>query len=237
MAVKTPVGTLALFAFSAALAMFVREFRFRACDAAVLLLPAAAILLLVSSQTGFNRYLRYVLPAFPFLLIFASSAARAFPWKKTGIAVMCVVCLVACIVSSLMVFPHSMSYFNIAAGGPEGGHRYLLDANIDWGQDLWELKRFLNRHPEAAPIHLAYFGFANPELPEIDEVDVPRLLESEIGPGGPDLEPGWYAISVNHLYGYKHYESDEPVYTYFQRFTPVAKAGYSIYIYKIEAAP
>ncbi|PQO27619.1 hypothetical protein C5Y96_19015 [Blastopirellula marina] len=57
------------------------------------------------------------------------------------------------------------------------------------------------------------------------------MSESEIGPKGPELETGWYAVSVNHLYGYKHYENDEPEYTYFQ-FEPVAKAGHSIYIYR-----
>lgn len=234
MAVKTPLGTIALLAMAVGLMVFRSEFRIQLCDAAVLLLPALAVLVLVSSQTGFNRYLRYVLPAFPFLLIFASSVGRAFELRKTGIAVACAICLLASVVSSLAVFPHSMSYFNLAAGGPEGGHRYLLDANIDWGQDLWELKRFLDNHPEAEPIHVAYFGFARPKHAGIEAQEVPQLLESEIGPDSPKLDPGWYAISVNHLYGYKHHEGEEPVYAYFQRFDPVAKAGYSIYIYHIE---
>ncbi len=233
MAVKTPLGTIALFAMAIGLVAWRSNFRPSFCDAMVLLLPAIAVLLLVSSQTGFNRYLRYVLPAFPFLFIFISSVGRAFELKKTAIATVAMTCLLASIISSLCVFPHSMSYFNLAAGGPAGGHRYLLDANIDWGQDLWELKRYLDKHPEAEPIHLAYFGFATPEHAGIEAKEVPRLLESEVGPNGPELEAGWYAISVNHLYGYKHYDSDEPVYTYFQRFEPVAKAGHSIYIYRI----
>lgn len=233
MAVKIPLGAIALFVMAIGLVAWRSEFRPSFCDAMVLLIPAIAILLLVSSQTGFNRYLRYVLPAFPFLFIFASSVGRALELRKTGLSIACIVCLLASIVSSLSIFPHSMSYFNWAAGGPAGGHRYLLDANIDWGQDLWELKRYLDKHPEVKPIHFAYFGFASPDHAGIEWKEVPKLLESEIGPDGPELEPGWYAISVNHLYGYKHYENDEPVYTYFQRFTPVAKAGYSIYIYRI----
>ena len=39
-------------------------------DTIYLLAPAIGIIWLVSSQTGFNHHLRYVLPAFPFLFIF-----------------------------------------------------------------------------------------------------------------------------------------------------------------------
>jgi hypothetical protein len=62
----------------------------------------------------------------------------------------------------------------------------------------------------------------------------------------PDnLKPGWYAVSVNFLYGYPHYiihptgEHDwlsTPCYSYFRRFKPFATAGYSIYIYHVTAA-
>src|SRR5439155_22186730 len=65
--------------------------------------------------------------------------------------------LAASIASSLAVFPHSLSYFNELAGGPENGPAHLLDANIDWGQDLLELKRWSDAHPAARPFHLAYF--------------------------------------------------------------------------------
>jgi hypothetical protein len=50
----------------------------------VLLAPLAVILALVSSQTGFNHHLRYVLPIFPFAFIWASKVARAagFGWAR-----------------------------------------------------------------------------------------------------------------------------------------------------------
>ncbi len=47
------------------------------------------------------------------------------------------------------------------------------------------------------------------------------------------LGPGWYAVSVNYLTGYRYFETDEPVYAYFQQLEPVASAGYSIYIYHV----
>jgi hypothetical protein len=44
---------------------------------------------------------------------------------------------------------------------------------------------------------------------------------------GYNPQPGWYALSVNHLY------DREKQYRYFLNFEPVAMAGYSIYIYHI----
>ena len=123
-----------------------------------------------------------------------------------------------------------MSFFNITAGTPLGGPRHLLDANIDWGQDLLELKRFVDRHPDVSPIQLAYFGYADPKLAGFPFEPVSQIEDRH---GRSVLKPGWYAISVNHLVGYRHYEHDKPIYTHFQRFVPEHMAGYSIYIYQI----
>lgn len=98
----------------------------------VLLIPAITVLILVSSQTGFNRYLRYVLPAVPFLYIFASRAGKAFELLQPLPRFLCGAGLAASIMGSLSVYPHSMSYFNLAAGGALGGPAHLLDANLDW---------------------------------------------------------------------------------------------------------
>ena len=40
-------------------------------------------------------------------------------------------------------------------------------------------------------------------------------------------------MSINHIRGYHHYDFDRPMYTYFQRLQPVARAGYSISIYHV----
>ena len=52
------------------------------------------------------------------------------------------------IASSLWISPHSLAYFNEIAGGPTGGPRYLLGSNVDWGQDLLFLKRWIANHPK-----------------------------------------------------------------------------------------
>jgi len=230
LAVKTPIGTLLLLGVAVALIIerpgYLQSFK----DEAVLMLPALAILVLVSSQTGFNRYLRYILPAIPFLYIFTSRVGKTFEANGSRPRFLTIIGIASTVVGSLMVHPHSMSFFNVLAGGPTGGPAHLLDANVDWGQDLLHLKRFVDRNPHVSPINLAYFGLADPKLARFSHT----MILDRSGPGESLLLiPGWYAVSVNHIYGYRHEDRDRPVFACFQNVAPDAMAGYSIYIYNI----
>lgn len=228
--VKTPLGTLFLFGMACMLGALWRCRTTCNRDEIVLIIPAIAVLVLVSSQSGFNRYLRYVLPAIPFLYIFASRVGVAFVTRKWVLKLLCVIAMVASVAETLSTYPYSMSFFNSASGGSLGGPRHLLDANIDWGQDLLALKHFVDQHPEVSPIYLGYFGYADPKLAEFafEPIAIPPNDEPLF-----DLKPGWYAISVNYLYGYRHYKKDNPIYTCFHQYTPIATVGYSIYIYHL----
>ncbi|MGH7139254.1 MAG: hypothetical protein ACREHD_26205 [Pirellulales bacterium] len=230
-------------------------------DEFVLLLPAVTVLALVSSQTGFNHHLRYVLPIFPFVFIWIGRLGRlcavadANARRRSGFApaagarysVLVAGALAWSVGSSLWYYPHHLSYFNELAGGPLGGRWHLLDSNLDWGQDVLYLKRWLDDHPEAKPLGFAYFGrfdpraagiaFSLPPLGPTDEEDASARTTADMGP-----KPGWYAVSVMMLHGYKYaipdgagetLYTDRPYFTYFQHFEPVAHAGYSIYIYHI----
>jgi len=50
-----------------------------------------------------------------------------------------------------------VAYFNELAGGPAGGFRYLADSNLDWGQALKPLKKWMDANG-VQHINLAYFG-------------------------------------------------------------------------------
>ncbi len=185
----------------------------------VLLAPAVAVLVFVSSQTGFNHHVRYVLPALPFIFIWASKVARCVELRNWKIAALAGTAITWSVVSSLSVSPHSLSYFNELAGGPLGGHYHLGNSNADWGQDLMNLKRWLDVHSEARPITLAY------DLPLVDPKTVGIEYTDKPPTDGP--KPGWHAVSVNQIH---RHEGD---YLYFLEFQPVGMAGYSIYIYHL----
>jgi hypothetical protein len=95
----------------------------------------------------------------------------------------------------------------------------------------------------------AFYSTLNPEVLGIDFTR-PRVgpASSPPPPGVPAAElgphPGWYAIDVNYLHGIPMLSSSGDTvqfhaarkgcnYRYFQRFRPVAMAGYSIYVYHV----
>lgn len=243
LAVKTPIGTLLLVAFAFVAPRLAPLRPTTPLDSLIILAPALTVLAVVSSYTGFNRYLRYVLPAIPFLIVWAGRAGCVFsplaPRTTIVKAARCFVlaCLAASAASSLWTWPHSMSYFNELVGGPRHGHRHLLDANIDWGQDLLRLKQWMDAHPEAQPLHVTFFGWVHPRIAGIDAPPVPRLLfndQNKTDAGTlAQVTPGWYAVSVNYVTGYRHSDNNPPLYQWLTEFEPVARVGYSIWIYQL----
>ncbi len=232
-AIKLPLGTWALVLLGIGVTFGAKGYSASWRDELALLLPMAAILLLLSSQTGFSIHSRYSIPALPFLFIWVGKAARAFRFGHRVIATVAGTGLLWSLSSSLSYYPHSLAYFNELVGGPLGGHNYLLDSNVSWGQDLFYLKRWLVGHPEATPFHLAYFGQVDPRLAGIDFT----LPDEEAGP-----VPGWYGIDVNYLHGSSLPAADgngnwqcfgTSAFRYFLDFKPVATAGYSIFIYHV----
>lgn len=232
-AVKVPLGYLALVLLGVILTLAGHRFADRV-DEVILWAPAVGIFVLVSVHTGINHHLRYVLPAFPFAMIATGKVARLLHRGRPSSWLAIGGLLAWGGLSAVSIHPHYLSYFNEAAGGPRRGHDHLVDSNIDWGQDVLFLRRWLDEHPEARPLHLAFYHRIDPCLFGL-EYTLPQME----GEGGPT--PGYYAISVNLLRGGLGMTDGKggiaPItphqFDYFRRLRPIARAGYSIYIYQI----
>ncbi|HYH68416.1 MAG TPA: glycosyltransferase family 39 protein [Urbifossiella sp.] len=240
--VKTPVGTLVIFA-AAVCSTLVRNTRTGdRRDELVAIAHGVGVVAFVSSQSDLNHHLRYILPGLPFLFVWMGrmmsyDGPRPTVWRLGSWTAG-----VAAAVSSLAVYPHSLSYFNEPSGGPLRGGEHLVGSNIDWGQDLLYLKRWLDDHPEARPVGIAYYGYVDPHTAGIDFFLPPGHppVDGTSDLGGP--RPGWFAVSVNFLRGARYMATDEngavrsidrPSFSYFRRFQPVAAVGYSIRIYHV----
>lgn len=267
LAIKTPIGTLALIAL-AVVTCWKRRGYATILDEATVLVPGLVLLVLVSSQTGFNRYLRYVLPILPGIFIWSSrlvadslltpefavsrcesdsmgrsvnhqtvsSNCSSESWRFFAAGL----CVLTTAISDMRVWPHPMAYFNEFVGGPAGGHRHLLDANIDWGQGLLAVKDWLAEHPGTKPVYMSNFSWIDPRFAGIDVEPVPRLVFASNGTLiDGDLSkvvPGWYIVSVNYVMGYQHDENDRLEYAWLQEFQPIAKPGHANWIYHLTAS-
>ena len=253
MLVKTPLGVLGLFAILLFLKAYKKlQFplnyqRTRGSGRGNqdvfwgLMFPGISLLFFISMQTGFSEHLRYLLPFYPLWFIWLSQIAKAESWiiiKNKGLLYSLkgasIVCIIWFIGASLWYFPHSMSYFNELAGGPSNGVKHLLGSNVDWGQDLLFLKKWMDQNSEVQTLCLDYLGGFTPS-----DVGI-KTNQISYSKDKAKLDPGWYALSVSSLYRsgffsdgkYKELSIQKQL-NDLQSRTPVAMAGYSIYIYYI----
>lgn len=103
---------------------------------AVLLLPCA-IYLALAMRANYQIGIRHLLPVIPLLyLVIALQLARSLPRLLMGL-------MLVAAVETAAVHPDYLSFFNIASGGAKSGEKYLIDSNLDWGQDIARLAAWL----------------------------------------------------------------------------------------------
>jgi Dolichyl-phosphate-mannose-protein mannosyltransferase len=156
--VKTPLPFLILFSF--AVVLFVRRRVADWLDELFLALPAVGYFLGYTFWAD-NLGVRYLIPCFPFLFIFAARIASQSLLDSRSILVGMAVLLSWQAFEFVAIAPDHLSYFNQIAGGSRNGYKWLDDSNVDWGQGIIQLVRYLNQHTPLTPYHIYYFGTAD----------------------------------------------------------------------------
>jgi hypothetical protein len=96
------------------------------------------------------------------------------------------------------------------------GHRYLVDSNLDWGQDLPRLRGAL-LEAGCRQVSLVYFGTASPEAYGLRPAE-----------GATEEAPGCLAVSATPLQGVG-LASD--AFSDLRGLEPEARVGHSIFLY------
>src|SRR5207253_6229159 len=127
------------------------------------------------------------------------------------------------VVGTARVGPDQLAYFNELAGGPEGGHRVVVDSSLDWGQDLAGLARWLEArgNPEIA---LAYLGNSDPGASGVRW----QPFFATRPPGAPG--PRFGAVSASYLFGLL---DPHGVFRPLRAAEPVAIIGHTIYVFDL----
>jgi len=230
-AIKTPLPTLLLL-FGA---MGISLFRRRDYLPRFFLLIPVVLYFSLAVWSRLNIGLRHILPIYPFLFVFIGGTAaelwREEKWLKKGLLILLAVYY---LFSSFSLYPHYLAFFNELTGGPKNGHKVLLDSNLDWGQDLKGLRRWMERNG-VKKIYFLYFGKADPRYYGIDAFYLPGSWVVHDSPN--NILPGYLAVSATHLYGADLYltEQEKEILKSFELGEPVADIGYSILIYKVSA--
>ena len=186
MAVKSPVGLLLLFLLAvvvSARALFRKglnqatiKLKTLNRDWYVLLVPPL-FYFAISVRSRIAIGIRHELPIYPFIFIWIAAVLFSRLRVRVPLSVVrvAVACLALLVVESVLAFPNYLGFFNTPSGGPRMGSRYVVDSNLDWGQDLIHLKQYLMNH-NISNVCLAYFGAAPPEYFGIKSRAVPSSL-------------------------------------------------------------
>ena len=195
-----------------------------------------AIYWLTSITAKLNIGIRHLMPVFPFtyiLVAYVLSLMLKPPYLKLKYAVFGAFIFWQ-IISVVSIYPHFLAYFNELAGGPDKGYLYTVDSNLDWGQDLKRLKTWLDEN-NINKVYVDYFGGGNTEY----------YLGQKIAPWWADRNPeelpkgSYLAVSASQLQGgrgipVKGYDGPTGFYNWLNSYNPIAKIGYSIFVYKID---
>ncbi len=191
---------------------------------------------ITSLISNLNIGVRHLLPVFPFTFVLVSVMTVNLlkePFLKLKYFVLALLILWQ-VISVVSIYPHFLAYFNEMVGGPNKGYIYTVDSNLDWGQDLKRLLRWVEEN-KIDKIYVDYFGGG----------DAKYYLKTKYAPwwgtrDKKELPKGSYlAISATFLQGGR----GEPVpgfnqpygyYHWLDRYQPVAKIGYSIFIYYVD---
>jgi Flp pilus assembly protein TadD len=235
-AVKTPVPTLLLLIGS--IWLWISKDKSR--RSGLFLLIPIMVYFSLGVWSRINIGLRHILPIYPFLFVLLGGTAAKL-WssgsrvKRGALAVLASWYLW----SAISIYPHYLAFFNEIAGGPENGHRVLLDSNLDWGQDLKGLKRWMDDN-RVKKIQFLYFGFfsaAEPRYYGIDADYLPGSWVAHDSMNNSSEVPNILAISANHLYGhFLRGERREDFVKPFRSLKPAGIIGHSIYVYRMDDA-
>jgi hypothetical protein len=213
----------------------------------IFLLVPAGLYFLMAMASHLNLGVRHLLPIYPFLYVLAGGLVLELDRWRRSARIMALLVMVGVIaVSSRIVFfparglkwqtvaPHYLAYFNELAGGPANGFAELADSNLDWGQDLKNLKLWLVAHDIKDPIYLCYFGMADPRYYQIAHYNLPGGCLFEPQQGFDALKPGGLiAISATNLQGVYLSPVEEDAWRRILKHSVlVDTVGYSIFIYK-----
>jgi hypothetical protein len=199
-----------------------------------LFLPVLFIFVANSLFNSLQIGVRHILSVYPLLFIAGAPwIVAALERRRAGrhgrlLALAATAGLLWYLAGSLWVAPRYLQYFNELAGGPEGGHRFLIDSNIDWGQDLIRLREYMDQHGLQA-VNLAYFGRVYPGVYGIRFVPLEKSQSH-----GPTV------VSASFLMGrpYFWYQGGElrwvhaRTYSWLQQYRPVARVG-SMFVFDL----
>ena len=222
--VKTPTAVLLACALAIGALLIVRRRPRKPLMMFCLAIPPL-VYFICSISVHIDIGVRHILPIYAFFYVLLAVVVFEYVRPMLGawfpLTITLLLGLLA--VESLGSYPDYLAFFNWLSGGSDNGTSYLLDSNVDWGQNIKKLGRYLEEK-NLYPVCPALFGQT--------DLDYYGIGAHSVGwPGSNKRATNCVvAVSVNMLHGL--YSSPEQFATLRQR-EPDAIIGHSIYVYDL----
>ena len=232
--VKTPAGVLLLFLLAVGAAFTIisgggtsaaalRMLRARP-EWFILTIPPLVYFALCL-RSNINIGVRHMLPVYPFAFIwmaavlFGPHSRRLDGFYRRA----ALVCVALAAVESAAAFPRYTAFFNLPSGGRANGAKYLVDSNLDWGQDMFRLRDYLARR-SVSNLCLESFGNAPPEHFGIHPKPIPASLAAARANGC------LVVMGQSILFEWQPFDGR---FDWLQALTPVDRVGDSFRVYDV----
>jgi len=189
-----------------------------------------------SLSSPLNIGVRHLLPIFTFTILLVSKGIMNW-LRSPHYYLKCsflILLLLWQAISVISIYPHFLTFFNEIVGGPDKGYIYVVDSNLDWGQDLKGLAKWVNDQ-EIKEIYVDYFGGSDPKF---------HLKEKYRSWWGTrdknELPKGSYlAVSASLYQGGRGkpvpgFTNSHSYYLWLSERDLVKKIGYSIFVFYID---
>jgi len=186
----------------------------------------AAVYLAFSMNSSLNIGIRHIFPVIVLLFIFSAKSVELFGDNtKFKYAFMSFVIFLY-VLPTFLAYPFYLSYTNSLVS-ETSRYRYFGDSSLDWGQDLYRLKKYV----EARGIDNLKVDYFGGNIPVGYYLPNAEYWDGKMGVPGP----GYIAISSTHLqFAPRYGKAGREYYDFFIKLTPVDQlGGGSILLFKL----
>jgi 4-amino-4-deoxy-L-arabinose transferase-like glycosyltransferase len=191
--------------------------------------------LIIAMSSGMNIGVRHILPMYLFFFVLIGGAAAKIIHDNRRWIFVVVGLLIFQAVSTSLSYPAYLAYANELWGGPPRVHELLSDSNSDWGQQLKDVKHYLDRRNikdcwfiyfGEGVIDASYYGIPCKPLPTADSLWVNEPANA------PPAIDGTVLISAGDLSGFEFGPAPLNPYEQFKFLRPVAVIDYGVFVYE-----
>jgi 4-amino-4-deoxy-L-arabinose transferase-like glycosyltransferase len=189
---------------------------------------------LIAMGSGMNIGVRHILPVYIFSAVLIGGVMSSLIERQRAWAYAVMALLVFQAISVARTYPAYLAYANELWGGPANVHNLISDSNADWGQQLKDVKRYLDQRGvkdcwflyfAEGVVDYSYYGIPCKPLPSMDS-----LWVNEPANAPPSID-GTVLISAGNLSGFEFGEGPLNPYERFKSVKPTAVIDYGVFVY------